>query len=94
MEGVIKVNSDYGKGSEFTVIIPQKVIDNTPIGVIDFSSINVTPVNHKHESQFVAPEARILVVDDVEVNLKVFANLVKQLNNLMLCMYLSKLSYG
>lgn len=31
MGGFIHVESEYGGGAEFTVVIPQKVIDNTPI---------------------------------------------------------------
>ncbi len=31
MNGVISVKSDYGKGTEFRVVIPQKVVDETPI---------------------------------------------------------------
>ncbi|MBQ9984669.1 MAG: response regulator [Lachnospiraceae bacterium] len=31
MNGVIRVKSEYGKGTEFKIIIPQRVIDETPI---------------------------------------------------------------
>ncbi len=31
MNGVIRVRSEYGKGTEFKIIIPQKVVDETPI---------------------------------------------------------------
>lgn len=31
MNGVIMVNSEYGKGTEFRVVIPQKVVNTTPI---------------------------------------------------------------
>ena len=31
MNGVISVKSDYGKGTEFRVVIPRKVVDETPI---------------------------------------------------------------
>ena len=38
----------------------------------------VKPVNGENEEEFRAPSARILVVDDVEVNLKVTAGLLKR----------------
>lgn len=31
MDGVIRVSSEYGKGTEFKIIIPQRVVDETPI---------------------------------------------------------------
>ena len=31
MNGIIRVRSEYGKGTEFKIIIPQKVVDETPI---------------------------------------------------------------
>lgn len=80
MEGTIEVESEYGKGSVFTVIIPQECVNSTPIGKIDFDVVRVDGNNYKYESGFTAPDARILVVDDIEINLKVFSNLLKQLH--------------
>ncbi len=80
MGGTITVESDYGKGSVFTVVIPQKYVDDRPIGKLDMQLRNVGQKEYKHEVRFTAPEARILVVDDVEINLKVFTNLLKQLH--------------
>lgn len=37
MNGVIRVNSEYGKGTEFKIIIPQKVVDETPIVTMNSS---------------------------------------------------------
>ena len=31
MNGLIRVSSEYGKGTEFKIILPQKVVDETPI---------------------------------------------------------------
>ncbi len=31
MNGVVKISSEYGKGTEFLVVIPQKVVEETPI---------------------------------------------------------------
>lgn len=75
MHGTIQVNSQYGKGSIFTVNIPQGIISDLPIG-------NLTNAyNNQHISytsdDLIAPDASILVVDDVPVNIKVFCGLLK-----------------
>lgn len=78
MGGEIGVQSEYGKGSEFTAKIPQKVIDSKPVG--DFEKRYQQPVNisERKEKTIVAPDAHILVVDDVEINLKVIKGLLKK----------------
>ncbi len=80
MGGTVTVESEYGKGSVFAAVIPQKCVDSTPIGKLDMHSHNAGQREYTHEIRFTAPDARILVVDDVEINLKVFTNLLKQLN--------------
>ena len=77
MNGTISVESEYGKGSAFTVCIPQKIVKNIPVGKIDFDSVTTSSTAHKHEYDYIAPDAKILVVDDVAVNLHVFVNLIK-----------------
>ena len=78
MNGTISVDSEYGQGSTFTVCIPQKIIDPTPIGKLDLRSISADEQAIKHKCDFIAPQARILVVDDVPANLNVFVNLIKE----------------
>ncbi len=78
MNGTISVDSEYGQGSTFTVCIPQKIIDPTPIGKLDLRSISNDEQAIKHKCDFIAPQARILVVDDVPANLNVFVNLIKE----------------
>ena len=77
MHGTINVESEYGKGSVFTVRIPQKIVSAEPMG--DFQKrfeSNVLEAKAYHES-FRAPEAKILIVDDTKMNLTVAVNLLK-----------------
>ena len=77
MNGTITVSSEYGKGTEFMVVIPQKVVDASPIGKLNLKTLEER--NARYEgAAFTAPDAKILVVDDVEMNLKVIQNLLKQ----------------
>ena len=86
MEGEITVESVLYEGSTFTVKIPQKIADKGVVG--KFSE----RLNHRKENgdgngsteneapqkdKFTAPRARILVVDDVKMNLNVVRLLLK-----------------
>ncbi len=73
----LNVESEYGKGSTFSFDIKQKIIDKTPVGNAS-ERLRRDAKNYKYESSFVAPDAKILVVDDNEMNLKVFAGLLKK----------------
>lgn len=78
MDGTISVESVYGSGSLFTVVLPQKVVDKTPMG--DFSKAYKQVAESqktKVETKFKAPWAEILVVDDNEMNLAVARGLLK-----------------
>ena len=77
MGGSISVESEYGRGSVFTVRIPQKIVADLPVG--DFQArfeANVLEAKAYHES-FRAPKAHILIVDDTRMNLTVVTNLLK-----------------
>ena len=77
MGGSISVESEYGKGSTFTVYIPQKVVSADAVG--DFQArfkANVIEAKTYRES-FRAPSAHILIVDDTRINLTVAVNLLK-----------------
>ncbi len=79
MSGTIDVKSDHGKGSVFTVTIPQKVNGKTPVGDFRerFKSYTQT-VQKPYRESFVAPKARVLVVDDTKTNLFVVVSLLKK----------------
>lgn len=78
MNGEINVASNYGHGSTFSVIIPQKIAKRTPIGDIQEQMQRIRSGKVEQEKIFVAPKAEILVVDDNLVNLKVVENLLKR----------------
>lgn len=76
MGGTITVDSIYTKGSVFTVTLEQTVVDAEPIGAAAFAE--KTEHGRKPYTQsFEAPEARILVVDDAEMNLVVVKKLLE-----------------
>ncbi|MCH5255544.1 MAG: response regulator, partial [Lachnospiraceae bacterium] len=77
MKGKIEVQSIYGVGSSFTVTVPQQVVDAEPIGDFHQKYSSVADKAGKYHQSFEAPDAKILVVDDTSVNLKVIVNLLK-----------------
>jgi len=78
MDSELKVESVYGKGSVFYFTIPQKVVSNRPIGDYKERFKKATSAESKDNEKRTAPNARILLVDDTEMNLKVEANLLKR----------------
>lgn len=77
MDGRINVTSKYGEGSVFEVSIPQKVVSDLKIGDIS-EKYNTTPDKKKKKASFTAPDAKVLVVDDVKMNINVFKALLKR----------------
>ena len=78
MQGTIKVDSEYGKGSVFTVSIPQKVVDKNAIGNFEQAVRECRKENQPKETLFTAPDASILVVDDNRMNLNLMKALIKR----------------
>lgn len=77
MRGHIEVSSEYGKGSVFTVYLPQEIMDESPIGDFEQKYEALAKEQDGYRESFVAPEARVLVVDDNEMNLEVVKALLK-----------------
>lgn len=77
MDGEITVDSIYTQGSVFSVRIPQKVEDNTPIGEFRVFSADKDTQSYYSKS-FEAPEARILIVDDDDLNLIITTKLLQE----------------
>ena len=64
MDSDLKVSSTYGKGSCFYFDLHQKITNKEPIG--DFSDrVARQKRDYKWETSFEAPQAHVLVVDDV-----------------------------
>lgn len=78
MGGQLRVYSTYGKGSDFRILIPQVIQDETPIHYVHKSRQSLTYVIPAYQALFLAPEAQILFVDDNNMNLSVVQELLKQ----------------
>ena len=78
MDSKLKVKSEYGKGSEFSFAIAQKVVDMEPIGNFSETYNEAVKDAHDYHETFHAPDARILVVDDTKTNLTVVEGLLKK----------------
>ncbi|MBO6134064.1 MAG: response regulator [Lachnospiraceae bacterium] len=72
------VQSEYGEGSAFSFEVEQRVMSPEPIGSLQ-SHITVTRERGSKDTEriFKAPGRYVLVVDDNEMNLKVFEGLLK-----------------
>ena len=77
MNSELFIESEYEKGSTFSFDLIQKIVNAEPLG--DFRErILKASESANYRSAYTAPHARILVVDDYQMNLKVFRNLLKE----------------
>ena len=76
MHSSLNIDSTYGKGTRASFSVRQKIMSKKPTG--DFvKDINIDEIYYEKEN-YVAPEARILVVDDTELNIYVMKELLKR----------------
>jgi signal transduction histidine kinase/CheY-like chemotaxis protein len=82
MGGAIRADSEYGKGTTFTVEVFQKAVKCEPIGaelvekLCSFSFIGGRQTEDIRISRSPMPYGRVLIVDDVETNLYVAEGLL------------------
>ncbi|MCR4821822.1 MAG: response regulator [Treponema sp.] len=78
MDSRLEVVSVYGEGSDFYFSVTQGVIDWEPIGDFKETYRKKLANTVSYHELFTAPKAKILVVDDTELNLTVVKGLLKQ----------------
>ncbi len=76
MGGEIRVDSIYQRGSTFTVTLEQEIVDDAPIGSVS-EFLKNRQGRAPYKQSFEAPEARVLVVDDNEMNCMVARKLLR-----------------
>ncbi|MBR1635999.1 MAG: response regulator [Lachnospiraceae bacterium] len=74
MGGDLHCESVYGEGSDFILVVDQKIIDDTVIG--EFKEHDDEMAQGPYVPEFVAPDAEVLVVDDTPMNLTVIKGLL------------------
>ena len=76
MKSELNVESEYGSGSTFSFTLEQEIIDPTAIGA--YGERRPVKQQDSNELNYLkAPRARIMVVDDNAMNLKVMRGLLK-----------------
>lgn len=77
MGSELLIQSEYEKGSIFSFDLEQRVVSDEPLG--DFHELlKKAEKDNVYGTSFTAPDAKILVVDDSSLNLKVFTSLLNQ----------------
>ena len=73
----LEVKSEYGKGSDFSFSVRQRVVSWGPIGNFEVRYEETKEEKDNYQELFRAPKAKVLVVDDTKLNLTVFCGLLK-----------------
>lgn len=74
----LDVQSEYGAGSRFSFSVEQGVAGESVIGNFDERYKRSLTKQENYQETFTAPNAKLLVVDDVEINLTVVRSLLKR----------------
>ncbi|MCR5213512.1 MAG: response regulator [Eubacterium sp.] len=77
MNGELGVESQYGIGSEFWVKLPVTYKNKTALGK-DFMDKRISKAEYADTCSFIAPDARILAVDDNQSNLTIVKLFLKK----------------
>ncbi len=72
MGSKLTVESKYGVGSTFSFLLEQTIVDEKPIGKLDTLHV----IEQEKKERLYAPGAKVLVVDDNEMNVKVACSLL------------------
>ncbi len=78
MGSELRVSSEVGKGSTFSFAVEQEVINHESVGEYAKKANDKKGNRHSYTELFHAPDARILVVDDIKMNLTVISKLLKR----------------
>ena len=74
----LQVESVYGEGSVFSFDLEQKVVKWDPVGNYEEAFKQSLSERRNYREKFTAPDAKVLVVDDNPINLKVFSGLLSR----------------
>lgn len=77
MGSSLQVKSVYGEGSVFSFRLIQQIVDKGALGDFRQQFVRNVKETKKYKGKLTAPEAKILVVDDNEMNRMVIRNLLK-----------------
>lgn len=77
MGSSLQVKSEYEKGSTFYFDLTQGIRSTDEIGDLE-KRISDQVTNYQYSAKFIAPDAKILVVDDNRTNIKVIRSLLKE----------------
>ena len=77
MNSSLQIKSEYEKGSEFSFRLMQEVVDPTPVGKVEWKHDFQFLLKENRGKQFIAPDVKILSVDDNAVNLDLFCGILK-----------------
>jgi CheY-like chemotaxis protein len=76
MGGDISVESEYGKGSVFTATVVQRIAESEDLSFTETAFTGEDAAPATTGIRFIAPGARVLIVDDIAANLEVAAGLL------------------
>lgn len=77
MGSTLNVSSKFGEGSIFEFDVTQEIVNSKPVGFPKSSSSKLAE-SYNYQESFTAPNAKVLAVDDTELNLMVLKSLLKQ----------------